>query len=144
LVYFRSVGTTKWVVYLKLTLNVHPLINPCGRVSRPRHTMLLRSAYLDSVTKGPQVGSGCHHCHAGMGILLYMIECSSPHCDIYSQLAFFQAGVGIWAGVTLFQAERFSSAGPKTGLATAVRFLHLFFFESVIDQSFRYPIFSSG
>ena len=26
LVYFRSVGTTKWVVHLKLTFTVHPLM----------------------------------------------------------------------------------------------------------------------
>jgi hypothetical protein len=65
-VYFRSLGITKSVVHLKLTLDIHLLINPCGRISRPRRAMLLRLAYLDLVTKGPQVDSDCHHYHSGM------------------------------------------------------------------------------
>jgi hypothetical protein len=39
----------------------------------------------------------------------------------YRQLAFFQGGVGSWAGALLFKTGRFSMANKEIGLATGVR-----------------------
>jgi hypothetical protein len=62
LVYFRSMGTTKWVVHPKPTFNVYLLMGH-GHVSRPRHTVCLRLAHLAPVTN--RLGSSHHRCSMG-------------------------------------------------------------------------------